>query len=464
MKKLQLRTAMNSKNMAKALSALLSMSVMACAGVASAQVTTKGLPPAANTSQAYLDASVARDSGINQPLDLLNDFYPSIEVVISDHDNVRRRSDIEEDDLKIAVLPSLAYRTNFGRHQFYAAYSGVFTFHDELDDEDSESNNLNAKLGLDLARRWDLDLFAGVGTSYEERGISGTRSFGQFVPGGIDDNGPDETEYGRYGADLVYGRKVGPLVAVLGFDRYSSTYKNNLQGDNNSTGGRDRDQDSIHFDISYEIGAKTAIFGRIQETEIDYDRSLNSLDSEQTDFLIGLRWKPTNAFSGTVGIGNSDRDFDDPSREGYDSSNYYANVDYSFNPFSVIQLSASRIVEEPGDAESDFYESELFGIGWDHSINPQLVFNAYAKWIDDDYNTGREDQFFDWGVGLDYIWRSWLTAGLFYGEIERDSNDNSIDYEDAYFGIRLRSDLRSLLKGRGKVVEPDSFEYPRGTN
>jgi len=40
---------------------------------------------------------------LNQPLDLLNDFYPAITVTIADHDNVRRRPGVQESDLKIVA-------------------------------------------------------------------------------------------------------------------------------------------------------------------------------------------------------------------------------------------------------------------------------------------------------------------------------------------------------------------------
>ncbi|MEM7357713.1 MAG: outer membrane beta-barrel protein [Pseudomonadota bacterium] len=435
------------------------MATLICVGAA-AQVVSEGLSPASNTYRSYVDASIARDSGINQPLDLLNDFYPAVEVVISDHDNVRRRTDVEEEDLKMTVKPSLAYRTDIGRHQFYAAYTGVFTYHDELDQEDAQSNALHAKLGLDLSRRWDLNLFAGVGEAFEERGISGSRPFNQLVPNL--DTGPDEIDYYLYGADLIYGRKSSPLIAVLGYEKYVTNYENNEQGFTNISGNRDRESDSVHLDISYQIGARTSVFGRIQYTEVDYDRAANTLDSEQTDFLLGLRWKPSNALSGVLGVGSTDKDFIDPARQDYDDNIYYVNLNYAFNPLSNLQLSASRVVEEPGDDQSDYYESDLLGIGIDHALTSTISVNAYAKWIDDNYNTNREDEFFDYGVGLDYYWRPWLTAGIYYSEIERKSTLDTVEYEDRYFGIRLTSDLRPLLRGRGSRVEPNgSFDYPR---
>jgi len=427
-----------------------------------AQVTTKGLSPGYNTLNSFVDASIVRDSRIDQPLDLLNDFYPAIEITISDHDNVRRRADVQEDDLKIIVAPSLSYRTDIGRHQFYVSYSGRFTYHSDIDVEDSKSNSLVSQLGLDLTRRWDLNVFAGIGNSYEERGISGSRALTAFEASL--NIGPDEIDYYQYGADLIYGRKVSPLNAVLGFEKHTSKFTDDFDSDENIIGGRDRDIDSLHFDISYQIGSKTSVFGRIQRSDTDYIQAFNSLDSEQTDYLLGIRWRPSNALSGVIGVGSSEKDFIDPSRSDYEGDSYYVNLNYMFNPFSVVSLSASRAVEEPGDDFSDFYESSLFGVAWDHSLTSLLGFNVYAKWVDDEYNTGRNDEFFDFGVALDYVWKPWLTAGIYYGQIERESTLDEIEYEDSYFGIRLKSDLRPLLRGRRNVEEPDSFTYPEAGN
>lgn len=197
----------------------VSTTAMVAMGVASAQVVDQGLSPASNTYRSYQDASLARDSGLNKPLNLLNDFYPAITVTITDHDNVRRRPDVQEDDLKIIANPSLAYRTNIGRHQFYAAYTGTYTFHQDLEQEDAKSNVVSAKLGLDLTRRWDVDVFASLGDSFENRGVSGGREFNQFINNGID-SGPEKVDFLSYGADLIFGRKIGVLTGVLGYEYF----------------------------------------------------------------------------------------------------------------------------------------------------------------------------------------------------------------------------------------------------
>ncbi len=428
--------------------------------VAHSQVVDKGISPASNTYRSYQDASINRDSGLYQPLDLLNDFYPSIEIRIEDHDNVRRRSDFDEEDLLIVASPSLGYRTNIGRHQFYAAYNGTFTFHDEIEQEDAEEHTVSAKLGLDLTRRWDLELFGALGDSFERRGISGGRQFSDFINGGLD-TGPEEITFRSYGADLIFGRKIGIIQAVLGYDYLETGFKSDdLDPLLNFSDGRDRTQESVHFDLNWQFSDRTSLFGRVQKTDVDYDRSDSPLDSDQTDYLVGLRWKPANALSGAVGVGFSEKEFDDRSREKFDGSIYYANLNYAINPLSVVSLNASRTVEEPGDLDSDYYESEYFGVAWSHSLTPRSVLDIYAKSIDDDYSTFREDKFFDWGAELSYTWRSWMTASVYYGEIDRDSNLDNVAYDDSYFGIRLRSDLRSLLRSyrdSDRAIEPSSF-------
>ena len=51
-----------------------------------------------------------------------------------------------------------------------------------------------------------------------------------------------------------------------------------------------------------------------------------------------------------------------------------------------------------------------------------------------------------------------MTASLYYGEIERESNREDVAYDDTYIGIRLRSDLRSLFSSSGqRQLEPASF-------
>lgn len=421
-----------------------------------AQVTQQGIPPAANAFGSHTSASIARDSRLNDPLELLNDFYPSVEVTYAKHENVRRRPDVDEPDWKLIAKPELGYRTNLGRHKFYLGYSGVYTFHQNLDNENAQSNNLALKLGLDITRHWDVDVFAGVGEGFEERGVSGARQYSSLRGNGYLSS-PEEVGYRRYGADLAYGRKIGILTGVLGVERGEYGYKNEqLLRSVNTDNSRDRTHDSIHLDLNWYFSNQTALFGRLQRSDIDYEQAEADLDSKQTDYLIGLRMKPTAVLSGVAGVGRTKKVFAASRRETFDGGIYYANMTYRYSPFSSIQLAASRTVEEPGDELADFHQSDYVALGWTHSFTPRWSLNAYAKSNEDEFTIERDDQYFDWGAAINYVWRDWLTIGLYYGEVERDSNLSVYDYEDRYYGIRLRSDLRSLFRSsrqRDKKLE-----------
>ncbi len=424
---------------------------------ANAQVDFKGISTAPNLASSFGDASLPRDSGFNQPLDLLNDFYPSIEVRAENHSNIRRRSDESESDNRLVVEPGLAYRTNIGRHAFYASYAGRFDYHSDFSSEDSSAHDFNAKLGLDISKRWDVDVFGGVGTAREERGVSGTRDV--FFDDPINDDGRDRVDYDRYGVDLVYGRKLERLKAVLGFDTQTSSFVTD-DGDLVLAGDRDRKSNSVHFDVQYRVGARTSAFARVEYTSIDFDSLGSSLDSDQLDWLVGLRVDATSRLSGVIGYGASDRDFDDSSINGFDGNSYYVNLTYALKPFSVFKLGAARSVEETGSAEANFFVSEVFSLSWNHALTNDVSFAVYAKHIDDDFDNRRRDEFFDFGASVDYALRPGLTIGLYYEDIERDSNFDNIAFEDRVFGLRFRSDLRSLFSSnRSKNrIEPASFK------
>lgn len=445
---------------------LIAVFVLAMSTNGFAQVEIKGINTAPNLAGSFGGESLPRDSGFSDPLDLLNDFYPSIEVRLENHSNIRRRSDVEESDNKLIINPGLAYRTDIGRHGFYAAYSGSYSYHSDFKQENSNSNNIDLKLGLDLSKRWDLDVFAGFGNAREERGVSGTRDFFLTVDGdAVVDDGPDRIDYDVVGFDLIYGRKLGVLTAVVGYERGSSGFSSE-SGDEFEAGGRDRSTESVHFDINYRLGGKTSVFARIQRSTVDFNSAGSTFDSQQTDWLVGLRAKATSRLSGTIGYGQTKRDFVNNSESGYDGNNYYANLTYSMSPFSIIKFGAARSVEEPGSNDAGLFVSELFSVSWEHGLTDNLTFDSYVKTIDDDFDNGRHDEFFDWGVGLNYAIEPWLTLGAYYEDIDRDSNVSGVEYEDRIFGIRLKSDLRSLINSRqnNKYAEPISFGSTQKTN
>lgn len=417
------------------------------AQVANLQITNQGISPASETFRSFNDSSLTRDRHLQNALDLLADFYPSISLSYSKHDNIRRRNDIQERDSRLTIQPGLAYRNDFGRHALYLSGSAQFNSHADFDQEDTDTTALKGLLRLDLTKRFDLEVNAALSETFEERGVSGSRtlgSVGQTFNINEFDDGPDEVGIDTFGVDLIYGRGISRLNAVIGFQKTTTEFQNNFQGIGDQFANRSRDTDAVHLDLSYELGARLRLFGRLEETDIDYDRTYATADAKLSTKLIGVRWSPSARLNGALGIGKQDKDFELSGREDYDNSTYYVNLNYALKPYSIISLNASKLVEEAGDDTSDFFVSQLIGFSWAHALSERWSLGAYTKMIDDEFNNGRKDDFNDFGLNVDYRWRRWLTAGLTFGQLERDSNRIGIPYDDQYIGITLRSDLRKF--------------------
>lgn len=401
---------------------------------ANTSITNSGISPASNTYRSFNDSPLTRDRDIQNAFDLLQDFYPSIEIAYESHDNVRRRPGAQEKDDVIRIKPSLEYRTNLGRHNLYLSAAADSKKHDEFESEDVSSSNLRGALRIDVSKKIDLDLQASLLSTYEERGVSGTTGFVQSP------DGPEEVDIDTLGADLRYGLGISRLNASVGVETKSAEYKRA------AARGRDRDTDEIHLDVSYDVGASTSAFIRFEDRDIDY--VTGDLDSDENSVLVGLRFKPTGKIDGVFGIGTKDKDFVSPAREDYDGSRHYVNLNYAVKPYSIVSLNASRNVEEPGEDLSDYYVSELLGLAWEHSLTDRLSFKVYKKNFEDDYNNGRLDEFDDSGINVSYAFRNWLTAGIQFGQVERESNRANVAYEDDYVGITLRSNLRRSPKSQ----------------
>ena len=82
-----------------------------------------------------------------------------------------------------------------------------------------------------------------------------------------------------------------------------------------------------------------------------------------------------------------------------------------------------------------------------YQLLPQkLDLLAYYNRIDDDFDSGREDKIDDYGIGLVYHARRWLSLGFRYGKSERDSNRADANYDDTYYDIFLQFNAGKSIK------------------
>ena len=397
-------------------------------------MTGIGLETAMAQSPAHASpsaASVEREFNPRPALaaETLYGLYPTVEVGLRHHDNVFRGPAPEErSDTVLAIRPALLYRTNLGRHEAQLRYGVNVERYEEFSSEDTTDHGGSGVVNLDITERLGIDVFAEYQSGHEPRGTSASR----LVPGDELATGPDEFELTRYGGELTYGRRESMFqlsVGAIGSD---------WQFTNNDQEGRDRDEDRLYATLYYNFGPRTALFLRGTFDDIDFRSPASDLDNEETGYFLGARWEASAATAGEIGVGRVEKDFDSPTRGKDDTTSYFGKIIWQPKPFSTVRIHASKTFEETTELDSDFIDSRVVGASWDHALTDRWAFFVYANETRDQFSDGRRDRLHDYGIGMDYAFRSWLTFGASYGMFERDSNLAGAEFDDRIFSLYLR--------------------------
>ncbi len=391
--------------------------LVAGSGSAFAQDGFSTLSPADSTQRALDDPP-----GVQR--DVLNGFFPSIDLIFTDTNNARR-DQTNESDTFYSVIPSLVYKTEFGSsNEFQAGYIARFERFSDVDDEDTTSTRANLGVLLDVSRIVDVDIFANRTDAEQTRGSSGSRV--------IIIGEEDEFDATTVGARITVGRRTNPLQIVLGADQTASNFSNNDQE------LRDRDSIEINGSVFYNFSPQTAIFLNSSNRDIDYDSDALGRDSDETELSVGVRWEPTYITTVNVSAGNLEKDFDDSTIEGFDGSTYLGSIDWSPRDATRIHVYVSRRTEESPELDSNFFTSDVIGIGLSQDIGRRFTLTAYTNSTEDEFDDGRNDDISDHGIGLSYGFNRWLSIGVRYSSLDRDSNFEAASFEEDLISLSIR--------------------------
>jgi len=384
---------------------------------------TYGIAPSANTQRALQNAPGVVDN-------VLAGFYASLGVAVGWTDNVNRvSSPAEESDTFTAFTPALGFRTNVGRHEASIDYTGYAERYQDFDNLNSMDNSLRAAMDFDFTEKLDAGIFAGFADVNERRGTSGSQ---------IMQLEPNEVEIVDYGATLTYGTDAARHMQVrIGANAEDWRYQNNNQE------FRDRDTTGAFGEIHYNATAKTSLFLLGTYRDFEYtEASATVPDSEETTIQGGVEWQATEKTTGRISVGTLNKDFKNPAVPDEDTLTYTARIRWQPQIRTGVNLYGSRRTEETNSALDNFYTSTLWGLNMDHSFADRWSGNAYYNNISDEYDSGRDDTFNDFGVGVNYAFRRWLSLGARYGYIKRDSNIAVNNYKENYFAFTLQANYQ----------------------
>lgn len=342
--------------------------------------------------------------------------YASVRAAVVNDDNVLRAASAEKSDTITTVAPDVAYAVFMGKHRLLAQYVGNYGRYSDVSTEDYTDHTLSAELFLDLDPKFNIDLLAGQTQGHESRGAPGI---------GTANPEPNEFDESFAFAQLTFGRQVAKAQLQLDVETRELDYTDSNQD------LRDRDTTTVSGRLFYNLGSKTSVFLELTQSDIDYVDTTSTLDSTEQFVYIGARWEATAKTKGEMKFGTYDKDFDSTSRTDTDDTSVVANITWSPRSYSHVTLTALSKPNETSTGD-DSYTSNYYTLAWQHGLNDKLSLNANVLSGTDDYegtSSTREDDVLNYGVGVSYAVKRWLSVGLKYDYSEKDSTDATNDYE-----------------------------------
>ena len=247
---------------------------------------------------------------------------------------------------------------------------------------------------------------------------------------------PDEWHHYKISGNLAYGADSTPAKIALLTSYTDKQYDNNRA----ITFVRDRQDTIVNPRFTYRFMPKTEVLIDGIYKNIDYDSpppGLPSLDSDEYTILAGLKWEATYKTSGSAQIGYRDRNFDAVGRSDDDDFSWKVGIIWEPRTYSTFSLeSASEYGETNGTG--DVIDTDRVSFNWNHQWLERLKTSVGFTYANDDFpgdNTGRQDDRYLFNADVGYEMRRWLEVGAGYFYDERDSNNNSFDYDRNVFHL-----------------------------
>lgn len=357
---------------------------------------------------------------------------PTLDVEMRYVDNLFRSERDEKSTWVLDTLPKIQAWLQNGNSTYSASVQiQDFAYKDSSDDSftDKQANldihhEFNARNTLNLNAEW-YDGHEQRGTGLTEGGIANL----------IDE--PVELETTRYGGDYTFGGDTSKGRLQLGYQFLDNDYQNFRE----QTQYRDREADTLNGIFFWKLGPKTDLLAEVRYIETEYDTTrqsdpAGSLDSEETNYYLGVKWDATAKTSGSIRLGTYDREYDSSGRKDDDGFSWEVDVDYKPRSYSNINFGTRRFSQETNGL-GNAINTEEYTIGWDHDWSGRSSTRVGFLLADDDYEgSRRQDDRTEFEASYRYAVKRWFDVGGGYRYEERDSNSrtNPLDYDlNVYF-------------------------------
>lgn len=234
----------------------------------------------------------------------------------------------------------------------------------------------------------------------------------------------------------IYGgdNSKGKLETNLGWGELD--YKNNQQ----VTQYQSWEELRFNSTFYYDALPKTSLLFQIIANDRTYDLTApgsSSKDSKHYFTYLGTSWDATEKLQGSAKLGAQYKNFDSSLRDDFKSFSWDINVTYLIRSYSAIQLITNRRSMD-ADGIGNAIDAKNYNVNWVHNWNQKVSTKAEISRLDEDYiGSARKDETTNLTLNFDYDFRRWLTLRLGYGIESKDSNINTMNYDQNIYYLAI---------------------------
>ena len=193
----------------------------------------------------------------------------------------------------------------------------------------------------------------------------------------------------------------------------------------------------------WNISAKTSAIVEYVYTNVHYEHN-DFNNSNGGTFAVGIDGKIAPKVDGIAKVTYAMRDYehDAANYSSYeDMLGYYVAVEWNPTAKDKLRLSGSRQFEETTYTNNRYFADTLVSLYGSHKLTDKLTLGLTLAYENMDYDrenaqgVKRNDDLYTVRPSVDYQFKEWLSAGIWYQWRTRNSNVRGADYDSNKAGI-----------------------------